>query len=305
MHFSVVIPLYNKEKHIKRAINSVLNQTYQNFEIIIINDGSTDFGIEEVKNIKDSRIKLYNKSNGGVSSARNYGIERSSHEYIGLLDADDMWQPTFLKSISCLIKEYPQAGAYATSYDFIRDKEVTPAKLNVTLEQGQTCIVDYFRGAIYNPLISASSVVIPKRVFENIGLFSTDITRGEDLEMWCRIALKYEIAFLNKNLASYFLDAENRSDKTPAVYSKSFMNRVEKILENQKKAGNNSLYFEEYMIGRIMSKVRYLIINNRKKEARKLLVKYRYTQYNKKNWYKNYILSFKPFYYMYEKLKSN
>lgn len=303
MNFSVVIPLYNKEKHIKRAINSVLKQSCQNFEIIVVDDGSTDTSYIEAMSINDSRVKVFKKNNGGVSSARNYGIMKSSYEYIGFLDADDLWKPLFLESVSRLIYKYPDAGAYATSYEFKKGKNIRRAKINVMLSNGESGIVNYFKGALKDPLISASSVVIKKSVFENIGFFQEDLTRGEDLEMWYRIALNYKIVFLNEVLSVYYMDSNNRATSSPTIYSTSFMSRIENILEEQKKIGNKSIYFEEYMISRVMSKVRYLIKNNRNKEARYILWKYRYTRFNKKKWILYFILSFKPIYFLFETLR--
>ena len=124
MKFSIVIPLYNKEKHVARAINSILNQTYQDFEIIIVDDGSTDFSYEEVKKINDPRIKIIRQKNLGVSSARNTGIKEAKNNYIGFLDADDKWKPDFLETIKKLIKDFPGAGAYATSYEIQKENRV-------------------------------------------------------------------------------------------------------------------------------------------------------------------------------------
>lgn len=303
MHFSVIIPLYNKEKHVKSAINSVLQQTYQKFEIIVVDDGSTDSSCQEVLSVKDSRIKLYKKNNEGVSSARNYGIRNSSYEYVGLLDADDVWKPSFLDSMSRLISKFPKAGAYATSYEFIKAGIVQQAELNINLKPRESEIVDYFKGALKQPLISASSVVIRKHVFESLGMFSVDINKGEDLEMWCRIALNYDIAFLNSVLASYYLDAENRSTNKETNYSSTFMSRAENILKAQQELGNESVYFEEYMISRIMPRITYLINNNNVKDARILLLKYKHTRYNKKKWIKNYLRSNKLINLLYKKIK--
>ena len=119
--FTVVIPLFNKERHIERAVRSVINQTFQDFEIIVVDDGSTDNSVEEVLKIKDNRIKLIKQKNGGVSSARNKGIDESRFEYIAFLDADDAWKPNFLESINGVIEQYPKAGAYCTSYDIKRE----------------------------------------------------------------------------------------------------------------------------------------------------------------------------------------
>ena len=104
---SVVIPLYNKEKQIAKTLQTVLNQTYQNFEIVIVNDGSTDGSVEEVLRISDSRIRLVNQENGGVSAARNRGIDEAKGEYIAFLDADDLWDIDHLEvlyQLLCYIK---------------------------------------------------------------------------------------------------------------------------------------------------------------------------------------------------------
>src|SRR5699024_7272606 len=294
MHFSIVIPLYNKKAHIKRAIKSILQQTYQKFEIIVIDDGSTDNSYEEIKEIKDSRLSIYREDNEGVSVARNFGVEKANNDYIAFLDADDVWHSLFLESILNLIREYPDAGAYASSYNFRTLNNIKKANININFHKGQAGLVDYFKSTLNDPLISASSVVIRKDVFDTIGGFMPDLTRGEDLEMWCRIALNYKIAYINKVLASYYLDSENKATDISPAYSKSFMFYAEGILEEQKRNGNDSIYFEEYMIRRILNKVRFLIEEKKYKDARKILYKYRYTEFYKKIWWKNFLLTFIP-----------
>jgi len=95
--FSVVIPLYNKERSVKNTIESVLNQTFQDFEVIVVNDGSTDNSLEVVKSFNDERIRIINQKNSGVSSARNRGIKEAKYEWIAFLDADDLWEITICK----------------------------------------------------------------------------------------------------------------------------------------------------------------------------------------------------------------
>ena len=296
MEFSVVIPLYNKDKHITRAINSVLNQSYRKFEIIVVDDGSTDSGVIEVKKINDSRIRLVQQINLGVSSARNKGISLAKYNFVGFLDADDAWKPDFLETIYFLIKKYPEAGAFATAYEIINNvskKSIPKSILNVP-EGWEGIIDDYFRLALKSPLISASSVVIPKKIFNKVGLFREELKRGEDLEMWCRIALDYDIAFSNKVCATYFQNADNRACNRKAVLSESFSNYAEDILKIGRNAKNYSFYFEEYAIEKIISKARFYINENRRKDARRLLFKYRYTKNNKKVWIKTFLLSLLP-----------
>ena len=103
--FSIIIPLYNKENEMRRTIKSVLAQSYGDFELLIVNDGSTDNSVEIVNEFNDTRIKLLNQANRGVSSARNYGIKSSKHEYIALLDADDFWGKDYLLKLRKIQKK--------------------------------------------------------------------------------------------------------------------------------------------------------------------------------------------------------
>jgi len=296
MKFTVVIPLYNKESHIGRAIRSVLSQAYKDFELIIVDDGSTDNSVLEVRKFEDSRIRLIRQQNGGVSSARNKGINEAKYDYIGFLDADDEWKPNFLETIKKLIQQYPKAGAYATSYEIVREDGtiIKPLSEGSFKKNWQGIIDDYFKYSLKAPLISASSVVIPKSVFSNIGFFQLGIKRGEDLDMWIRIALNYDIAYFNQVCALYFLEAENRACKRKSKLTNSAASYSEDILIKAKKAGNCSIFFEEYMIKSIITKARYLIDEDKRKEARKLLYKYCYTKLSKKHLIKTYILSFIP-----------
>src|SRR5690554_2358538 len=105
--FSVVIPLYNKEKYISLTLKSVLNQSFKDFEILIVNDGSTDRSVEVVKKFDDSRIRLVDQPNAGVSAARNKGIKEAKFDWVAFLDADDRWDVEFLSEIANAIKKYP------------------------------------------------------------------------------------------------------------------------------------------------------------------------------------------------------
>lgn len=296
MEFSVVIPLFNKERHIGRAIKSVINQTYQKFEIIIVDDGSTDDSVNEVVKIKDSRIRLIKQENRGVSAARNKGIDEAQFAHIAFLDADDMWKPSFLESIKIIIELYPQAGAYATAYEIKKENGTFDASLKYdNFEQKWKGIIDdYFKYALKVPLISASSVVIPKVIFHKIGQFPLGIKRGEDLDMWCRIALNYDIAYFNEISATYYHDADNRACSKKANLMDYRVNYAEETFLKVKELKNFSSYAEEYMIKSIIAKARFLIDEGKKKEARKLLYKYRYTRLNKKYLMKTYIISWLP-----------
>lgn len=284
MKFSVVIPIYNKEDYIARAIKSILRQTHQDFELIIVDDGSTDSGVNVVKKFEDKRIKIIQQPNRGVSAARNKGIYLANNDYICFLDADDEWKSNFLDTINSLIKEYPNGGAYATGYELVTEslKTISPKNISGNEKKWKGIVKDYFKSSFNMPLISASSVVIPKNVFKEVGDFSVSITRGEDLHMWARIALRYNIVFNNEVCVSYYRNTKNSLTKRKSTLDESFVKDAENFLEIGRGENYYSFYFEEYMIKKIIEKSRYYIANGNYKEARKLLYKYRHTKCNKR-----------------------
>ncbi|WP_410510330.1 glycosyltransferase family A protein [Methanosarcina hadiensis] len=213
--FSVAIPLYNKEPHVKRALDSVINQTFQDFEIIVINDGSTDKSAEIVKSYSDSRIRLINQKNAGVSAARNRGISEARSELIAFLDADDEWTPDYLETVRRLREKYPDAGLYATSLktefidNVLMDKEKELRK--VIPDEG--LILNFFKVNLkdisHKDIFYTSSVTVPKKIFSEIGGFKTGYWWGEDIDMWGRIGLKYPFAYSSKVCAIYYQNVVN------------------------------------------------------------------------------------------------
>jgi glycosyltransferase involved in cell wall biosynthesis len=210
---SVVIPLYNKELHIGRTIKSVLTQTISNFEIIIVDDGSTDKGVEIVKSFTDPRIRLIQQENAGVSAARNKGIQEAKSDLIAFLDADDKWMPTFLETIISLRRKYPKAGIYATSYSwFDSNKVIIPKHHGIPSAPWEGIIENYFSIVSKRSLpFSSSSIAIPKKILLEIGMFQSGLWKGEDQDVWGKIALKYQIAYSSTVGSIYYLDATNRS----------------------------------------------------------------------------------------------
>lgn len=212
MQFSVVIPLYNKKPYIARAIRSVLGQTNQSFELIIVDDGSTDKSVEVVKRFSDSRITLIQQPNAGVSVARNRGIAQASYDYIAFLDADDEWKPQFLATIQALIEEFPLAGLYITSYIMGSSEHSIAPRYPQLPKQGVVdeylCLVDQHDTI---GLIS-SSVCVPKSVFAQIGGFQEGLHFAEDAFFWLKIALHYDIIFTDAVMSIVHQEQEGGSD---------------------------------------------------------------------------------------------
>lgn len=205
--FSVVIPLYNKELSIQNTIQSVLEQTYQEFEIIVIDDGSTDNSAKQVKEISDSRIKLVQQKNQGVSAARNRGIKESRFEWIALLDGDDLWEPNHLEEITKMMREFPEDKVYVTSFKYSDNRSFFKHQRNNPIFK----IENYFKEALSEPLIWTSIIVFHKSCFYAVGGFNERLSRGEDLDLWARLSKKYNIIKSSEVTAIYRIEAENRA----------------------------------------------------------------------------------------------
>ena len=216
--FSVIIPLLNREMYINRSIQSVLNQTVQDFEIIVIDGGSKDEGPNLVKSFKDQRIQLIQQKGRGVANARNEGIKISQTEFIAFLDADDEWMPDFLQTIVKLHNKHPYAGIFATKFYIKTKNRVTTTYENMMLPKGQWegIITKYFLVAAISEPLTTSAIALPKHIFYEFGGFPEGINYGEDMLLWGKIALKYDIAYSNHISAIYHLEAENRLSEIPS-----------------------------------------------------------------------------------------
>lgn len=212
MMISVVIPLYNKSQWIVGTIQTVLNQRFQDFEIVVVDDGSTDDGPSKVKSIGDCRIRLVCQSNAGVSAARNRGIEEARGEFIAFLDADDEWHPNYLATQKALIENYPACDVFATNYEFRNVQgQITPTILHKLPFDGDTGILsNYFEVAsCSHPPLWTSAVVVRRSAIQAVGGFPVGIKSGEDLLTWARLAVKYQIAYCTTPLAVFVDSASN------------------------------------------------------------------------------------------------
>lgn len=234
--FSIIIPLYNKAPFVHRAINSALNQTCQDFEIIVVDGGSTDEGPNIVKGHKDSRILFFPQKGTGVSNARNQGVEISKAELIAFLDADDEWMPHHLETLLRLRERFPCAGAYTTAYKiqeiegnlrWANYKEIPPAPW-------EGLISSYFKSSSLGEYPLWTSVVcIPKNIFFEMKGFPEDSWYGEDADLFGKIAVKYPVAFSWYMGGIYHWEATNRacSKKIP-LEKEAFVKTAETLLRN-------------------------------------------------------------------------
>jgi len=213
--YSVVIPLFNKAIYVEESIKSVLNQSFKEFELIIVNDGSIDNSLDIVTGLVSTLLpplggwKVIDQINQGVSIARNNGVKVSKCDYIAFLDADDWWEPTYLEEMVKLIEEYPNAGIYGSNYYLIKNgnKRVAPIGIDSAFNKGT---INYFKEYAKTgcmPLWTGATV-IKKTIFVSEKGFKPNLKLGEDFDLWIRVALKYPVAYLNKPLANYNQDVE-------------------------------------------------------------------------------------------------
>lgn len=271
MKFSVIIPLYNKAPYIRKALESVLAQTYTDYELIIVDDGSTDGSFTIAKQFIDERLKikgtedevkgyrlevkgkensgaetngyklspinykLIRQANSGVSAARNSGVAVSSGDYVAFLDADDWWEPTYLERMAQLINDYPDAGLYACNYVYYK-----PGKTHVALNI-PTGYINYPKAYYESNAMPVwtGAAMIPRNVYDEMGGFPLGIKLGEDFLLWSKIALQYPVAFLNEALAWYNNDvpATLRATRNLHAPEHHMLFRMEEVKGNEEAKG--------------------------------------------------------------------
>ena len=267
--FSIIVPLYNKAPYVRKALESIASQTYRDFELIIVDDGSSDnsaaiceeffqtfnHSLAHSINVKRSFVHSINvnhslahsinvnrsfvhsfirQTNSGVAAARNRGVAESHGEFVCFLDADDWWEPDFLEEMDKLIHEYPDAGIYASNYIYYK-----PGKTHVALSLPRGYIdypKAYYEGS--SMPVWTGATCMPRKVFDEMGGFPLGIKLGEDFLLWAKIALHYPVAFSEKPLAYYNNDVPaslraTRNLHTPAYHMLFRLDEIEHIINDQ------------------------------------------------------------------------
>jgi len=196
---SVIIPAYNAMRFLPEALDSVLNQTFTDFEVLIINDGSTDSIVEWASTIQDSRVSLISQSNKGLSGARNTGINKSTGTYLAFLDADDVWEPTKLEKQVQAFESSPELGVVDTFAAMVDEKNNHLYVAGYRYPEGNV-----LRKAIEESVVMCgSSPMVHRKCFETAGLFDESLRAAEDWNMWARIALHYPFKAIEEPLTRY------------------------------------------------------------------------------------------------------
>jgi glycosyltransferase involved in cell wall biosynthesis len=215
MKFSIVIPLYNKRPYIGRCVRSVLQQTHFDFELIVVNDGSTDGGEQELAQIADNRLHIVHQTNQGVSVARNRGVAAAHHGIIFFLDADDTWETQFLAEMARLVTTNPESGIYACgTRKVFADGRVEHCELDASVfVKGTSVLANYLQTFVdleQSPF-SNSSFGVRKEIFDRVGGYTPGVKLTEDSDLWVRLALITQIAINPLPLANYFVEIDNNT----------------------------------------------------------------------------------------------
>ena len=252
IQFSIIIPLYNKENFIVDALKSVINQTFTAFEIIIVNDCSTDLSAEKVIPFITENVKLINhQENYGLSATRNTGIKNANYDYITFLDADDLWKPHFLETIHTLINTFTEAKIYATNYQEIyNSKTIIPKNGTQHLDKNSIQIINFFKHNLQQGIYNHGSVCFNKIVFETIGNYDETIDFAEDIDFNIRANSSFKLAYANTIGMVYRMQTGNQlttssiANKTVPDYDKY------KVLAHQNNDFINYLDFEKYVLAK-------------------------------------------------------
>ena len=210
--FSVIISVFNKEKYIGKTLDSVLAQTFQDFEIVVVNDGSTDNSEEIIKSFNTEKIRYFFHKNRGASAGRNRALREANGEYLAFLDADDLWEKNHLEEIEKLIQLFPKSNVFATAIMTQTNNGFFKSRYTINSDK-EYQLVSFFESSYATPILSGSTTVIHRSVLEKVGYFDEEIFSGEDTEYWIRIGINYKVAFSKKITAKYLYISNSLSQE--------------------------------------------------------------------------------------------
>lgn len=237
MRFSVIIPCYNKMSSVADAIESVLKQDFTDFEIIVVNDGSTDSSQDEIKKFLSTKVQLINQSNAGVSVARNEGIKKSSGDYVCFLDADDIWLPYHLSDLNRLIEKFPNEVMYSTSFyetgltnsEYLSSSKAFFDMDEDFLSENLFALINTYHSAV----VHTDAIALKRAYLREYDLwFEPGEKIGEDTDLWFRIALFNNIAITKKPSVIYrrFLSDATKDTTVPTDWV--FLRRSKHLLSS-------------------------------------------------------------------------
>lgn len=251
---SVIIPTYNRDKYLEKAIKSVLEQSYKDYELILIDDGSTDDTSKILKKY-NKKIRSYSMLHSGVSTARNFGISKAHGEWIALLDSDDYWLPGKLEKQMLYLENNPDIKVAQVGEKWVRNgKFVNPMKKH------QKYSGWIFEKSLPLCIVSPSAVIIHKTIFDEIGLFDENMPVCEDYDLWLRVSKKYQIGLLPEHLIVKIGGHEDQLSTKYWGMDRYRVNSMEKLLNEDLEDWQRKLVINE-----IINKLQVLYIGREKR----------------------------------------
>ena len=207
---SIIVPTLNDREYIEDALRSIFAQTYTDYEVIVVDGGSTD-GTEKIAGGYSNRIIFFQQRGSGVSQARNEAIRKAKGRYITFLDADDLWYSDKLKIQHEFMEEHPGYGFCSSDVDFFDQTGITikgAIQAEKKLRSGYV-----FNELFTNNFISSATIFLRRECFEKAGLFDEDIFFAEDTDMWLRVAKEFELGYIPHSLAKYRVHPQARTQQ--------------------------------------------------------------------------------------------
>ncbi len=283
--FTVIIPLYNKENFVENTLKSIVNQSFTDYEVLIINDCSTDESVKKVIPFLSETIRLIeHPTNKGLSASRNTGIKNASSNYITFLDADDLWKPTFLETIHQLIKNFPKAKIFGSNYEEVYSNKIElPINFSNKIPPKKSQIIDFFKHNLGQGIYNHGSVCFHKSVFEKAGLYDESIDFAEDIDFNIRANYYFQLAYSNTIQMQYFMESGAQLTKSSILNKR--LPDYDKYNSFTKGNSNLAKYlaFEKYVLAKhiktdggydlykkISSKIDYKYLNWKQKLLLKL-----------------------------------
>lgn len=285
IRFSVIVPLYNKRAEIGDTVRSILAQTYAPFEVVVVDDGSTDGSGEVVRGFGSPLIRLIEQPNAGECAARNRAIAEARGDYIALLDADDTWEPGYLEEIARLIGKYPGCGLYGTAFTIVLEDRTIPALCAAQKSEGVS--ENYFREMVECHFTIPSATTIPASVFREVGGFPEGMRLAGDQYMWVKIGKRYNGCFSPKRLVNYSTVASNRS---AAIYKPE--QTAYSFREFYDPAGDPDL--NEYLAKVELGKAIVLCVKGDTAYGREVETFYAFTRRSRRQWWRLFLLNRLP-----------
>lgn len=270
--FSVIVPLYNKREYIRSTLDSVLNQTVSSYELIVVDDGSTDGSPQIVEEY--GNVRLIRQRHSGVSAARNRGIREARGSYICFLDADDTWRSDFLETVQALFLTFPDAGIACPSYQVAYGKRIVhPVWKSVDLQK-DSYVKDFYEMATAPFWVMNSSCAGVKReILEKMAYwFPEKETVYEDFDFWVRLGTICRVAHSNAVCVTYQRNTRNNARETNRIiYSESYMKTLDAHMKRGNLTGQQRQWIQEMKDRRMVPYIFSLLLAREKKRAREVL----------------------------------